>query len=172
MTSGAQTGSRERGGGGAGARAASATATARESLREAGLRVTPQRLAVLGALGNAGGDHLSADDVWQQLPAGISMDRSTAYRVLADLSDAGLLTQVRFSDGVARFEMQSRAHHHAVCRQCGATEDLPAGLVKPLAAAVRRRSGFVVAPDEPLLVRGRCAGCAASRRGTAAAPGG
>ena len=142
-------------GGGAGA-------ASRAALRDAGLRVTPQRLAVLEALANADGDHLSADDLWQQLPAGASMDRSTAYRVLADLSDVGLLTQVRFSDGISRFEVQSRAHHHAACRRCGATEDLPAALIKPLAAAVRRRTGFVVAADEPLLVRGTCAVCAAA----------
>src|ERR1700676_3527065 len=85
-------------------------------LRAAGLRATPQRVAVLEALGDAGGEHLSADDVWQRLAAvNSTMDRSTAYRVLADLTDVGLLTQVRFADGVARFEMQSIAHHHAVC---------------------------------------------------------
>src|ERR1700676_842760 len=98
----------------------------REALRSAGLRVTPQRVAVLSALHNARGDHLSADDVWQHLSRSSSLlDRSTAYRVLADLTDVGLLTQVRFDDGVARFEVQSQAHHHAVCTQCGSTSDLP-----------------------------------------------
>jgi Fe2+ or Zn2+ uptake regulation protein len=134
---------------------------ARDALRAAGLRVTPQRVAVLEALGDAGGEHLSADDVWQRLAtANSTMDRSTAYRVLADLADVGLLTQVRFADGVARFEMQSIAHHHAVCVRCGGTQDIPAVLVKPLAAALGRAMRFNVALDEPLLVRGTCDRCA------------
>jgi Fe2+ or Zn2+ uptake regulation protein len=132
------------------------------SLREAGLRVTPQRLAVLDTLGDAQGEHLSADDVWQKLPRRATMDRSTAFRVLADLTDAGLLTQVRFADGVARFEVQSRVHHHAVCRVCGSTADVPAALVRPLAAALARGLGFAIAPDEPLLVRGTCDACRAA----------
>ncbi|MDQ2959851.1 MAG: transcriptional repressor [Candidatus Dormibacteraeota bacterium] len=134
----------------------------RESLQRVGLRVTPQRLAVLAILYDAHGRHLSADDVWQHLSAvESSLDRSTAYRVLADLTDAGLLTQVRFADGVARFEVQSDVHHHAVCRRCGATEDVPAELVGPLSDAIERATGFVVAPEEPVLVRGLCRACAA-----------
>lgn len=134
----------------------------RDALRGAGLRVTPQRVAVLEALSDAGGHHLSADDVWHRLStARSSMDRSTAYRVLADLADAGLLTQVRFEDGVARFEMHGVAHHHAVCVQCGSTHDVPIDVVKPLSAALARRIGFHVSLEEPLLVRGTCRDCTA-----------
>ncbi len=151
----------QRGAGGADrSRGMQTAAPPRDALRDAGLRVTPQRLAVLEALSDAGGDHLSADDVWQQLAPRWSMDRSTAYRVLADLTDAGLLTQVRFGDGVARFEVQSRAHHHALCVHCGATDDVPVALVRPLTTALARTLGFAVAADEPLVVRGTCQACA------------
>jgi Fe2+ or Zn2+ uptake regulation protein len=144
-------------------KAAEATRGAtRDTLRGAGLRVTPQRVAVLETLSDAGGHHLSADDVWQRLSAGgSSMDRSTAYRVLADLADAGLLTQVRLEDGVARFEMQGVAHHHAVCVVCGSTQDVPADAVGPLSATLARRTGFRVSLREPLMVRGTCRDCAA-----------
>ncbi len=156
----AQTAMRLPVGGAPGTRTSTSAGDPRDALREAGLRVTPQRLAVLEALRDAGGAHLSADDIWHNLSPKWSMDRSTAFRVLADLTDAGLLTQVRFADGVARFEMQSRAHHHAVCRRCGATADVPVALVKPLNAALLKTMGFVAAPDEPLLVRGTCRACA------------
>lgn len=143
----------------AGVRAPKSGRDPREALRDAGLRVTPQRLAVLDALSHAGGEHLSADDVWLHLPSKGSMDRSTAYRVLADLTDVGLLTQVRLGDGVARFEMQSRSHHHAVCTRCGSTEDIPATLVKPLNAELARTTGFMVTAEEPLLLHGTCHVC-------------
>ena len=139
---------------------------ARDALRAVGLRVTPQRIAILEVLSSAEGHHLSADDVWERLSAlRLSLDRSTAYRVLADLTDAGILTQVRFADGVARFEMQSQVHHHAVCTRCGATEDVPPRLIQPLTMALRQATGFAMAPEEPVLVRGLCAVCAAREHG-------
>jgi len=137
-----------------------------DTLRGVGLRVTPQRIAVLAALSDAEGGHLSADDVWEQAVLRDStMDRSTAYRVLSDLTGAGLLTQVRFADGVARFEVQSCAHHHAICTQCGLTEDVPVDLVKPLGSALNRTTGFTMSLDEPLLVRGTCRTCMTAKPG-------
>jgi Fe2+ or Zn2+ uptake regulation protein len=132
-------------------------------LRGAGLRATPQRLAVLDALEHAGGAHLSADEVWQQLGDHPHMDRSTAYRILADLTAAGLLKQVRLRDGISRFEIQSTEHHHAVCTECGATLDIDASMVSAWTGQLRKAAGFVIGPDA-LLLTGLCRSCAASPR--------
>jgi Fe2+ or Zn2+ uptake regulation protein len=129
-------------------------------LRAAGLRATPQRLAVLGALEHAGGAHLSADEVWQQLDSQ-RMDRSTAYRILGDLTAAGLLKQVRLADGLSRFEIPSIEHHHAVCTACGATLDIDATMVMAWAGQLRSAAGFVIGRDA-LLLTGLCRSCAAS----------
>jgi Fe2+ or Zn2+ uptake regulation protein len=109
----------------------------------------------------AEGHHLSADDVWQRLrshPAG--MDRSTAYRVLDDLAAKGLLTEVRLADGVARFEIQDVAHHHAVCTRCGATSDVSANAVHALSRRLREESGFTLGVQS-LLLPGLCKTCTA-----------
>lgn len=136
-------------------------AAARELLHQAGLRATPQRIAVLEALRNARGHHLSADEVWQRVGSGeAAMDRSTAYRVLASLSAAGILTQVRLADDVTRFEIQQVPHHHAVCVNCGATEDVDVDWVERLGARLHERSGFVLG-NEALLLPGLCRRCAA-----------
>jgi Fe2+ or Zn2+ uptake regulation protein len=138
-------------------------AARREAIRAAGLRATPQRLAAYEAVQRAGGRHLSADDVWQELrrhPAG--MDRSTAYRILADLARSGLLKEVRLADGVARFEIQDAAHHHAVCTRCGATEDVGPAAVRALNRRLRTETGFVLG-EQPLLLPGLCRTCAAER---------
>jgi Fe2+ or Zn2+ uptake regulation protein len=138
-------------------------AATRETLRAAGLRATPQRLAILGLAASAGGAHLSAEDVWQRLRlGGGEMDRSTVYRVLADLTAAGLLEQVGLGDGIARFEIQEIAHHHAVCTRCGATEDVSVEAVQALTSRLRRETGFVLG-HHPLLLPGLCAACAATR---------
>ena len=136
----------------------SGEAATREIIRAAGLRATPQRIAVLAVAARAGGAHLSAEDVWQRLQRNEEMDRSTVYRVLADLTDAGLLEQVRLGDGVARFEIQEIAHHHAVCTRCGATEDVSVEAVHALASRLRRDTGFSLA-HHPLLLPGICAAC-------------
>jgi Fe2+ or Zn2+ uptake regulation protein len=136
-------------------------ADAVRSLHGAGLRATPQRLAVLGALEHAGGAHLSADEVWQQTEPHPRMDRSTVYRILADLTAAGLLKQVRLRDGVSRFEIQSVEHHHAVCTACGATLDIDAAIVGNWAGQLRSAAGFVIGGDA-LLLTGLCRACAAS----------
>jgi Fur family transcriptional regulator, ferric uptake regulator len=136
---------------------------AREAVRAAGLRATPQRLTVIAVLERAEGAHLSADDVWQRLrDSGGEMDRSTVYRVLADLTDAGLLEQVRLGDGIARFEIQEVAHHHAVCTRCGGTEDVSEDAVRALSTRMRRESGFLLG-HHPLLFPGLCEACAGSR---------
>ena len=97
------------------------------------------------------------------------MDRSTVYRVLADLTDAGLLEQVRLGDGIARFEIQEVAHHHAVCTRCGDTEDVSEDAVRALSTRMRRESGFLLG-HHPLLFPGLCAACASSRRLSAREP--
>lgn len=139
-----------------------ATEAARLRLRGAGLRVTPQRLAVLGTLQDADGHHLSADDVWRRLHrSAAGMDRSTAYRVLADLTEAGLLQQAQLGDGVTRFEIHEQAHHHAVCTVCGATDDVAVDAIERLGRQLRKQSGFVLG-SQPLLLAGHCASCAAA----------
>lgn len=133
----------------------------RSLLRDAGMRATPQRLAVLRVLRRAGGDHLSADDVWEKLRrTHAGMDRSTAYRILASLVEVGILNQARFPDGVARFEITETAHHHAVCTRCGATVDIPHAAMQALARTVVQDSGFHIG-EQPQLLAGLCRACAA-----------
>ena len=134
-------------------------AATRETIRAAGLRATPQRLAVLAVAAAAGRSPSQRRGRLAAPPQGNGeMDRSTVYRVLADLTEAGLLEQVRLGDGVARFEIQEVAHHHAVCTRCGATEDVSVEAVHALASRLRRDTGFSLA-HHPLLLPGLCAAC-------------
>lgn len=131
------------------------------ALRRAGLRATPQRRAVLTiVLGEAG--HWSADEIWQRLTPrdGEGLDRSTVYRVLNDLGTAGLVSQVRLADGVARFEPREQAHLHLLCSECGAARHVLAPALLTAAEAVAAAEGFNLAVGS-LLLAGVCADCAA-----------
>ncbi len=133
----------------------------RDALRAAGLRATAQRLAVLHAFDEAAGHHLSADDVHRHhAVAEAGVDRSTAYRILANLVAVGIIKEVRFHDGVSRFEVQRRDHHHAVCTRCGATVDVTADAMRALRRHLAVTSGFVLS-DDPQLFAGLCKVCSA-----------
>lgn len=94
-------------------------------LRGAGLRVTPQRLAVLGTLAAIGG-HRTADELGAALrDAGTPLPRASLYHALGTLADAGLLIAADAGPGTARYEIADTWHHHLVCRACGDILDVP-----------------------------------------------
>src|SRR5678816_4949411 len=101
--------------------------TLRTAVREAGLRATPSRIAVLHLLRSAGSP-VSHSDVVGKL-ASQAWDPATIYRNLTDLSDVGLARRTDVGHHVWRYEAihghQAAAHPHFVCTECGSIECLP-----------------------------------------------
>ncbi|MFA1549237.1 Fur family transcriptional regulator [Actinomadura chokoriensis] len=93
-------------------------------LREAALRVTRPRLAVLRAV--HGDPHADTDSiigaVRRDLP---TVSHQTVYDCLRALTAAGLVRRIQPSGSVARYESRTGDnHHHVVCRTCGAIADV------------------------------------------------
>ena len=87
-------------------------------LRARGLRVTPQRRAILNAFSNAAAEHLSADEVHARAAAAVpELGRGTVYATLAELTEIGILT-ARGSPEPVRYETNTEAHQHFRCRLC------------------------------------------------------
>lgn len=135
----------------------------RALLRGAGLRVTSSRMAVLSALKEAD-TPLSHADVAQRVEP-LGLDRTTVYRNLVDLAEAGIL---RRSDvgHIWRFELVGKRrdahgegqHPHFVCTECGKVACLPASSV-----AVKHVRGAPAALRKGNLeiqLRGQCDACA------------
>jgi Fur family transcriptional regulator, ferric uptake regulator len=102
--------------------------TLRTAVRNAGLRATPSRIAVLRLL-RAASSPVSHGDVVAEL-ASQAWDPATIYRNLTDLSDVGLARRTDVGDHVWRYEAitgghQASAHPHFVCTECGSVECLP-----------------------------------------------
>jgi Fur family ferric uptake transcriptional regulator len=102
--------------------------TLRGAVRDAGLRATPSRIAVLHLL-RAAEAPVSHSDVVAKL-ASQAWDPATIYRNLTDLSDVGLARRTDVGDHIWRFEAvtgshQASAHPHFVCTECGTIECLP-----------------------------------------------
>jgi Fur family ferric uptake transcriptional regulator len=132
-------------------------------LRRAGLRSTPQRQTVLDLLGDGDNRHLTADDIWRAASSRHpSFNRSTAYRVLDQLCDAGIVQQTRFGDS-AHFEMAGapERHYHLVCRRCGGIENLPSDQLADISGKLARQHGFQIRSID-LTIQGECRAC---RRG-------
>lgn len=97
-------------------------------LREAGLRSTTPRVAVLREL-MATRAPVSHAELCTALKKH-HLDRATLYRNLIDLAEVGIVKRVDLGDHVWRFEIKAKdgghadAHPHFVCTDCGAVSCL------------------------------------------------
>ena len=127
-------------------------------MRDAGLRVTPQRRAILGAFEGGGrGGHLTADEVYERAQAHLpELARATVYNALGELVRVGLLRAVD-GLGAVRYEPSiDDAHHHFRCLECGRLYDVRLSTTEPIELA---ESGFVVERTR-VLFEGTCPSCA------------
>ncbi len=134
---------------------------ARQSLRDAALRVTAPRLAVLDAV--SAHPHASTDTVIRavrrELP---DVSHQTVYDVLRVLSGASLVRRIEPSGSVPRYEARvGDNHHHAVCRECGAIADVDCVVGEPPCLTPTSTDGFAIDEAE-IIFWGRCAACSAA----------
>lgn len=124
-------------------------------IHSSGLRVSPQRLAVMDYIFNER-THPTADEIYSALHSEFpAMSRTTVYNSLHVLVDAGLVTLLEIENGVMRYDMgKQRIHGHFLCRRCGEVFDLP---LPPDFQAVSD-SGFSVDTVE-LNCKGLCPAC-------------
>ena len=93
-------------------------------LRQHGIQVTAQRLAVLRAV--ATHPHATADTVAEAVRAEIgSISLQAVYDSLSLLVSEGLLRRIQPSGSPARFEDRvGDNHHHLICRVCNRMVDV------------------------------------------------
>lgn len=92
-------------------------------LKNAGLKVTPQRVAVLEAVYTLEG-HPSSDEVSKyvnKLHPGIAL--GTIYNILDSLTEKGILKRVKTDKGVMLYDSVGRKHHHLYCDESDRIED-------------------------------------------------
>lgn len=134
----------------------------RDLLREAGLRCTAPRTAVLQHLQTNRGP-LSHGELVEALVER-DFDAATIYRNLIDLEGAGLVSRINLGDNVWRFELRGpgteerREHPHFVCLDCGVITCLAEVRVKLTPAPGSGRS--VVGNIADIVIKGQCMRCA------------
>jgi Fe2+ or Zn2+ uptake regulation protein len=140
-----------------------AAATA-DRLREAGERVTPQRLLVADALA-AHGRRITAQALYERLlPRHPGIGRATVFRTLEALVAAGLARRLEQDGHVYGYvACRPEHHHHLACDRCGRVEEIGEGYVNPMTDRVAADLGFEI-DDARMDFYGRCADCRAAGR--------
>jgi Fur family transcriptional regulator, ferric uptake regulator len=117
-------------------------------IRKMGLKVTDQRMTVLGCLfesqKNYSERHVTAqalfDRCYKKDP---SIGFATVYRFLRELSQHGLATEVRMGGLASRYELTTKDHHdHLTCTKCGQIQEFENDKIEKLQQQVAAQFGF------------------------------
>lgn len=130
-------------------------------LREAGLRVTRPRVAVLAAVHEH--PHADTEAVTAAVRAGLgTVSHQAVYDVLRVLTEADLVRRIQPPGSLARYEARvGDNHHHLVCRRCGAIADVDCAVGEAPCLTAADDRGYAVDEAE-VVYRGLCPACSAA----------
>jgi Fe2+ or Zn2+ uptake regulation protein len=134
-------------------------------LRQRGIQVTAQRLAVMRAV--AGRPHVTADGVAEAVRAEIgAISLQSVYDALDVLVGEGLVRRIKPAGSPARFENRvGDNHHHLICRVCGRMVDVDCAVGSAPCLTAVDDGGYEI--DEAEVVYwGRCPDCVTQARST------
>jgi len=139
------------------------TVESADLLRQRGIQVTAQRLAVLRAVHTQ--PHITADGVAEVVKAEIgAISRQSVYDALAMLTAEGLIRRIQPAGSSARFEARvGDNHHHVICRTCGRTADVDCAVGSAPCLTAADGCGFEIDEAE-VIYWGRCPDCASQTR--------
>lgn len=127
-------------------------------LRAHGYRLTPQRLAILRAL-NQAGRHLTPAEIYQQVHSDLpGLTEATVYRTLNFLAEQGLVLVAHIGHGQLVYEVADHDHHHLICRVCGSMEEIDHQEIKSLYEQFLARTGYQIDTIHTTFF-GLCPGC-------------
>ncbi|MGZ4149616.1 MAG: Fur family transcriptional regulator [Actinomycetota bacterium] len=128
-------------------------------LRTRGLRMTPQRRAIVSEIMRTQG-HISpaavARKVQDEMPG---VNASTVYRTLTLLEEIGVLQHSHLESGAEYHKADEAQHVHLTCGRCGRDDALSLREADDLASLIRAHRGFE-ADLTHFAITGRCIDCA------------
>lgn len=94
-----------------------------DTLKSTGVRITPQRHAILEFIIQSM-SHPTADDIYKALETKFpSMSVATVYNNLRVFREAGLVKELTYGDSSSRFDFITNDHYHMICNACGKIVD-------------------------------------------------
>ncbi|MDN4608400.1 peroxide-responsive transcriptional repressor PerR [Sporosarcina highlanderae] len=129
------------------------------TLKESGVRITPQRHAILEFLISSE-QHPTADEIYKALEADFpNMSVATVYNNLRVFRNAGLVKELTYGDSSSRFDFVTHDHYHIICDVCGRIVDFHHPGLEEVEHLASHVTGFKV-NSHRLEVYGTCPECA------------
>jgi Fe2+ or Zn2+ uptake regulation protein len=134
-----------------------------ELLRQQGIQITAQRLAVLRAVSTR--PHASADTVAAAVRAEIgAISLQSVYDALGVLVAEGLIRRIQPAGSPARFEDRvGDNHHHLICRICGRVVDVDCAVGSAPCLKAFDQKGYEI-DEADVAYWGRCPDCVKQSR--------
>ena len=96
-----------------------------QALQARGLRLTPQREAILHYLAHTH-SHPTVEETYAAVRKVFPhVARATVYNTLNRMVDLGLLVELKRNDSAVRYETDDSPHANAICLRCGQVWDVP-----------------------------------------------
>lgn len=129
-----------------------------DKLKSSGIRITPQRHAVLEFLLNAE-THPTADDIYKALEGKFpNMSVATVYNNLRVFREIGLVRELTYGDSSSRFDCNTSKHYHIICESCGKIVDFHYPSLDEVESLAEQITGFDVSHHR-MEVYGVCQEC-------------
>lgn len=133
-------------------------------IRSRGMRVTPERLALLEEIYRQHG-HIDAEEILAGLrDSGQKVSRATVYRNLELLVECGLVQRQRLGRNRFLYEHvhAGQSHDHIGCRDCGRVVEFVSPAIQAMLNEICRAHGFS-REDRQIQILGLCQTCAEAR---------
>jgi Fur family ferric uptake transcriptional regulator len=132
-----------------------------QQLRGRGLRMTPQRRAIVAEVMRAQG-HISPPAITRRIQGDMpGVNASTVYRTLALLEECGVLQHSHLESGAEYHRSDEAEHVHLTCGNCGRDDPLSLREARSLQQLIRKHHGFE-ADLTHFAITGLCSDCASS----------
>ena len=130
--------------------------TVEQMAREKGLKMTPQRRAIIEYL-QVAEHHPTPDEVIVAVNDRYPMSsRATVYNTINWLKESGMLSEVH-EGGITRLDPNCDRHHHFVCNVCGKVEDVAFEMFSE--SAICSMPGSSSVETFEVTLRGTCSSC-------------
>ncbi|WP_055105205.1 Fur family transcriptional regulator [Paenibacillus ihumii] len=115
-----------------------------DQLKINGVRITPQRHAILTFLMESMG-HPTADEIYRALaPRFPNMSVATVYNNLKMFIEAGMVRELTYGDNSSRFDADVSNHYHVICEKCGKIKDFTYSSLEDVEQKAEEMTGFQV----------------------------
>jgi len=132
-------------------------------LKEKGYKLTPQRRAVVDIIIENEGNHLTVEEIYDEVKKECpEIGLATVYRTVQLLDELGVICKISLNDGCNRYELiheyENHQHHHLICSECGKIIEVEGDLLDSLESSIQKKYNFIV-KNHSVKFFGVCSDC-------------